>query len=128
MKIIFPEIDILGGVEQVNKYHHKDVFYHTLEVVDNISSNTDDVWLRFVSLVHDIAKPDTKKFVQGTGWTFHGHEELGARMMKKIFLRMRLPLEKLGYVQKLIRLHLRPIPLAKDDVTDSAFRRLAAEA
>lgn len=128
MDVIFPEISDLEGVEQRKDYHHKDVFYHTLTVIDNISGKTDNVWLRFAALVHDIAKPKTKKFVEGTGWTFHGHEEYGARMMKNIFLRMKLPLTKLAYVEKLVRMHLRPIPLAKDDVTDSAIRRLAAEA
>ncbi len=128
MEIIFPEIALLEGVDQRKDYHHKNVFYHTLIVVDNISGKTDDVWLRFAALVHDIAKPRTKKFVEGTGWTFHGHEELGARMMKKIFLRMKLPMTKLEYVEKLVRMHLRPIPLASDEVTDSAIRRLAAEA
>ena len=128
MEIIFPEISMLEGVDQRKDFHHKNVFYHTLIVVDNISVKTSNVWLRFAALVHDIAKPKTKKFVEGTGWTFHGHEELGARMMKKIFLRMKLPMHRLEYVEKLIRLHLRPIPLANDEVTDSAIRRLAAEA
>ena len=128
MAIVFPEISIMAGVDQRKDYHHKDVFYHTLQVVDNISQKTDNVWLRFAALVHDIAKPKTKKFVEGIGWTFHAHEEVGARMMKKIFQRMRLPLAQLPYIEKLIRLHLRPIPLAKDEVTDSAIRRLAADA
>ncbi len=128
MDLIFPEISKLSGIEQRKDYHHKDVFHHTLEVVDNTAKKSNDVWLRFVALVHDIAKPKTKRFVEGSGWTFHGHEELGARMMKKIFERMRLPTTKLNYVEKLIRLHLRPIPLADDNVTDSAIRRLAAEA
>jgi poly(A) polymerase len=128
MAIVFPEISIMAGIDQRKDYHHKDVFYHTLEVVDNISKKTDKLWLRFAALVHDIAKPKTKKFIEGTGWTFHAHEEVGARMMKKIFLRMKLPLMQLPYIEKLIRLHLRPIPLAKDEVTDSAVRRLAAEA
>jgi poly(A) polymerase len=128
MDVIFPEISELEGVDQRKDYHHKNVFYHTLIVVDNISKKTDDVWLRFAALVHDIAKPKTKKFIEGTGWTFHGHEELGARMMKNIFKRMKLPMNKLAYVEKLVRMHLRPIPLAKDEVTDSAVRRLAAEA
>jgi len=128
MNIIFPEISNLAGVEQRKDYHHKDVFYHTLKVIDNIAPKTNNVWLRFSALVHDIAKPRTKKFIEGTGWTFHGHEELGARMMKKIFARMRLPMTQLSYVEKLVRMHLRPIPLAKEEVTDSAIRRLAADA
>ena len=128
MEYVFPEISQMIGVEQRKDYHHKDVFYHTLEVVDNISRKTDDVWLRFAALVHDIAKPKTKKFVEGTGWTFHGHEELGARMMKSIFKRMKLPMNKLDYMEKLVRLHLRPIALVSDDVTDSAIRRLIVSA
>ncbi len=128
MKIIFPEIHDMGGVEQRKDYHHKDVFYHTCLVVDNIANVSDDLWLRFAALVHDIAKPPTKKFVEGTGWTFHGHEELGARMMPKIFERMKLPLNKLDYIQKLIRLHLRPIALVDETVTDSAIRRLIVSA
>jgi len=128
MAIVFPEISIMAGIEQRKDYHHKDVFYHTLQVVDNICEKTDNLWLRFAALVHDIAKPKTKRFVEGTGWTFHGHEEAGARMMKKIFTRMKLPFSQLPYVEKLVRMHLRPIPLAKDEVTDSAIRRLAAEA
>lgn len=128
MDVIFPEISKMAGVEQRKDYHHKDVFYHTLEVVDNVSALTDNVWLRFTALVHDIAKPKTKKFIEGIGWTFHGHEELGARMMKNIFDRLRFPNDKLSYVEKLIRLHLRPAALANQDATDSAIRRLAAEA
>ncbi|KAB2845495.1 MAG: HD domain-containing protein, partial [Melioribacteraceae bacterium] len=128
MEVIFPEVANLGGVEQRKDHHHKDVFLHTCQVVDNISQATDNVWLRFAALVHDIAKPPTKKFVEGTGWTFHGHEELGARMMKNIFNRMRLPLTKLEYVEKLIRLHLRPIALVDETVTDSAIRRLVVAA
>lgn len=128
MGVVFPEIARLGGVEQREDYHHKDVFYHTCDVIDNIAPETDNVWLRFSALVHDIAKPKTKKFIEGTGWSFHGHEEFGARMMKGIFNRMRLPLNKLAYVEKLIRLHLRPISLEKEDVTDSAVRRLIVAA
>lgn len=128
LNIIFPELSRMAGVEQRKDYHHKDAFFHTLQVVDNISENTEDVWLRFAALVHDIAKPATKKFVEGIGWTFHGHEELGARMMKSIFRRLKLPLNKLEYVQKLVRLHLRPIALAKEEVTDSAIRRLIVSA
>ncbi len=128
MNEIFPEVHNLGGVEQVNEYHHKDVFYHTCEVVDNISRATTDVWLRFAALVHDIAKPQTKRFVEGTGWTFHGHEELGAKMMRGIFQRMKFPFAKIAYVKKLVRLHLRPVALSKEEVTDSAIRRLIVEA
>lgn len=128
MEIVFPEISQMIGVEQREEYHHKDVFYHTCEVVDNISLKTENIWLRFAALVHDIAKPKTKKFIEGTGWTFHGHEELGARMMKNIFRRMKLPMNQLDYVEKMIRLHLRPIALVSDEVTDSAIRRLIVAA
>jgi poly(A) polymerase len=126
-KHFFPELDAMVGVEQRKDYHHKDVFLHTIKVVDNICENTDNVWLRFVALVHDIAKPLTKSFKEGIGWTFHGHEDLGARMMKTIFRRMRLPMEKLPYVEKLVRLHLRPMVLVSEEVTDSAIRRLLFE-
>ena len=128
MEIVFPEVANLSGVEQRKDFHHKEVFLHTCKVVDNISKATDNIWLRFAALVHDIAKPQTKKFVEGTGWTFHGHEELGARMMKKIFKRLKLPLHKLDYIEKLVRLHLRPIALAKEEVTDSAIRRFIVDA
>lgn len=128
MEIIFPEVHNLEGIEQRKDFHHKDVFYHTLQVVDNISQKTDKLWLRFAALMHDVAKPPTKKFVDDIGWTFHGHEDLGARWQKKIFQRMRLPFDKLPYVEKLVRLHLRPIALANENVTDSAVRRLIFEA
>lgn len=128
MEVIFPEVANLAGVDQRNDYHHKDVFFHTCEVVDNISQKTDDIFLRLAALLHDIAKPQTKKFVEGTGWTFHGHEELGARKVKQIFKKLKLPFNRINYVEKLIRLHLRPIALAKDEVTDSAIRRLIVEA
>ncbi len=123
MKYIFPEVAELGGVEQRNDFHHKDVFLHTCQVVDNIAKVSDNVWLRFAGLMHDIAKPPTKKFDAKVGWTFHGHEEKGARWMKYIFKRMKLPFSKLDYVRTLVRLHLRPIALISDDVTDSAIRR-----
>jgi poly(A) polymerase len=126
-KHFFPELDAMVGVEQRKDYHHKDVFLHTMKVVDNICRDTDNVWLRFVALVHDIAKPLTKAFKEGIGWTFHGHEDLGARMMKTIFRRMRLPMDKLPYVEKLVRLHLRPMVLVSEEVTDSAVRRLLFE-
>jgi len=128
MEIVFPEIHKLEGVDQRKDFHHKDVFFHTCQVIDNISSVTDNIWLRFAALVHDIAKPPTKRFVEEIGWTFHGHEEMGARMMKGIFKRMKLPLNHLEYIEKLIRLHLRPIALAKEEVTDSAIRRLIVSA
>jgi len=128
MEIIFPEVHNLEGVDQRKDFHHKDVFYHTLQVVDNISLKTDNLWLRFAALMHDIAKPPTKKFVEGTGWTFHGHEDLGARWQKKIFTRLKLPFDKLPYVEKLVRLHLRPISLVGENVTDSAIRRLIFDA
>lgn len=128
MEVIFPEITNLSGVDQRQDYHHKDVFLHTCQVVDNISKVSNNVWLRFAALVHDIAKPQTKRFIEGTGWTFHGHEELGARMMKSVFKKLKLPFTKLEYVEKLVRLHLRPIALAKEEVTDSAIRRLIVNA
>ena len=128
MEIVFPEVANLAGAEQRKDYHHKEVFLHTCKVVDNISQATDYVWLRFAALVHDIAKPQTKRFVEGVGWTFHGHEEIGARMMKGIFKRLKLPMNKLDYIQKLVRLHLRPIALAKEEVTDSAIRRFIVNA
>ncbi len=128
MKIVFPEISDMPGIEQRQDHHHKDVFLHTVSVVDNLARVTDNVWLRFTGLVHDIAKPETKKFIEGVGWTFHGHDEIGARKMKRIFQRMRQPMEKLPYVEKLVRLHLRPMALAVEGVTDSAVRRLLFEA
>ena len=124
LEVIFPELANLAGVDQRKDFHHKDVFFHTCKVMENISKMTDNIWLRFAALVHDIAKPQTKKFVEDIGWTFHGHEELGARMIKPIFKRMKLPFNKIEYVEKLVRLHLRPIALAKEEVTDSAIRRL----
>ncbi len=124
----FPEASNMAGVEPVGGYQHKDVFYHTCEVVDNISRTTDNVWLRFAAFVHDIAKPHTKRFIEGTGWTFHGHEEKGARLMKGMFFRLGLDREKLPYVQKMIRLHLRPSALVGEEITDSAVRRLITEA
>jgi len=128
MHLVFPEIAQMAGVEQRREYHHKDVFLHTCTVVDNIAQTTENLWLRFVALVHDIAKPRTKAFKESMGWTFHGHEELGARMMKGIFRRLKLPMEPLAYVEKLVRLHLRPMVLVDEVVTDSAVRRLVFEA
>jgi len=128
LEIVFPEVDALAGVDQRYEHHHKDVFYHTLQVLDNISEQADDVYLRIAALLHDIAKPKTKAYHPQHGWTFHGHEELGARMVKHIFKRFKLPLDRVPYVEKLVRLHLRPMALVDDQVTDSAIRRLLFEA
>jgi poly(A) polymerase len=128
LHLVFPEIAQMAGVDQRMDHHHKDVFRHTCIVVDNIAQTTENVWLRFTALVHDIAKPRTKAYQEGAGWTFHGHEEIGARMMKKLFQRLRLPHGPLPYVEKLVRLHLRPMVLVDELVTDSAVRRLMFEA
>lgn len=127
LAIILPDIENLKGVDQKGEYHHKDVYYHTMQVLDNIAEETRDFKLRFTALVHDIAKPQTKEFKEGKGWTFYGHELLGPQMIKRLARQLKLPNKVRDYAMKLTRFHLRPIALAKDGVTDSAVRRLLVE-
>ncbi|MCG8603679.1 CCA tRNA nucleotidyltransferase [bacterium] len=128
LQVLIPELEKLKGVDQIDGHHHKDVFFHTLKVLDNLAEVSDNLNLRFTALVHDIAKPRTKQFVPNKGWTFHNHEEVGARMLPALGRRLRLPTEMVKYAQKLTRMHLRPIALTEEAVTDSAYRRLLVQA
>ena len=129
LKQFFPEMCNLHGVQEIDGHRHKDNFWHTLEVLDNVAEKSDNLWLRWAAVMHDIAKPPTQRFEPGTGWTFHGHDALGAKWTKNIFRRLGLPMDdRMHYVRKLVRLHLRPIALVSDIVSDSAIRRLIFDA
>lgn len=128
LKEIIPELDVMAGIEQVDGLGHKDTLFHTFQVVDNLAEHSDKLWLRVSALLHDIAKPITKRFNQRSGWTFHGHEAVGVKLVRRIFRAMKWPMEPMEYVQKMVRLHHRPIPLSKGEITDSAVRRLMFDA
>ncbi len=128
LKEIMPEVAAMAGIEQVDGMGHKDTLFHTFQVVDNVATQSANLWLRVAALLHDIAKPATKRFSKSAGWTFHGHDAIGIKIVSKIFRYMRWPLDPLGYVQKMVRLHHRPIPLSKEEISDSAIRRLMFDA
>jgi len=128
LKAIMPEVAAMAGIEQVDGMGHKDTLFHTFQVVDNVAANSSNLWLRIAALLHDIAKPATKRFSKNAGWTFHGHDAVGVKFVAKIFRYMRWPHDPLGYVQKMVRLHHRPIPLSKNEISDSAIRRLMFDA
>jgi len=128
LKEILPEVAAMAGIEQVDGMGHKDTLFHTFQVIDNVAAHSDNLWLRVAALLHDIGKPATKRFTKSTGWTFHGHDAVGIKFVSKIFRSMRWPLDPLEYVQKMVRLHHRPIPLSKEEISDSAIRRLMFDA